>query len=207
MEGLWASKERHFEDGVFCYNTTMSSVFKHLQNRSLAHVMRFNLKPQHFPESVSDHSYFVAYIVSILCHLLGKQSGHTVDKQKALEMALVHDMEEMFSGDIVTPFKHYSTEMEKAIAKVNKEMIGEVFADLPKELAAHYVALWNEEGAGETIEAQMVKVADKLSLIAKCAEEVRVGNEFFQEIYEQGIKFLEQYDKPWWQKIKAQILP
>jgi len=53
----------------------------------------------------------------------------------------------------------------------------------------------------------MVKVADKLSLIAKCAEEVRVGNEFFQEIYEQGIKFLEQYDKPWWQKIKAQILP
>jgi len=83
----------------------MSSVFKHLQNRSLAHVMRFNLKPQHFPESVSDHSYFVAYIVSILCHLLGKQSGHTVDKQKALEMALVHDMEEMFSGDIVTPFK------------------------------------------------------------------------------------------------------
>ena len=167
--------------------------------------MRFNLKPQHFPESVADHSYFCAYIVSVLCHLLN-EVGEVVDKQKALEMALVHDMEEMFSGDIVTPFKHYSAEVEAAIRKVNKEMIGEVFVGLPKELASHFIALWNEEGAGETMEAQVVKVADKLSLLSKCAEEVRVGNEFFQEIYDQGLKFLEQYDKPWWQKIKPQIL-
>ena len=57
------------------------------------------------------------------------------------------------------------------------------------------------------MEAQVVKVADKLSLLSKCAEEVHVGNEFFQEIYEKGMRFLEEYDKPWWQKIKAQILP
>lgn len=205
VEELWASKKHQSQDGVFCYNKIMTPIFSHIQNRSLAHVMRFNLKPQHFPESVADHSYFCAYIVSILCHLL-LQAEVRVDTQKALEMALVHDMEEMFSGDIVTPFKHYSQEMEAAIRKVNKEMISDVFADLPCELANHYIALWNEEGVGETIEAQVVKVADKLSLIAKCAEEIRVGNEFFQEIYDQGIKFLEQYDKPWWQKIKAQIL-
>ncbi len=183
----------------------MNPIFKHIQNRSLAHVMRFNLKPQHFPESVADHSYFCAYIVSVLCHLLEKESI-AIDKQKTLEMALVHDMEEMFSGDIVTPFKHYSMEVEGAIRKVNKEMIGEVFAGLPEELAKHYIALWNEEGEGKTMEAQVVKVADKFSLLAKCAEEVRVGNEFFQEIYDQGLKFLEQYDKPWWQKIRSQIL-
>jgi len=115
-------------------------------------------------------------------------------------------MEEMFSGDIVTPFKHYSSEVEDAIKKVNKELIGEVFAGLPAELAEHYIALWNEEGAGQSIEAQVIKVADKLSLIAKCAEEVHVGNEFFQEIYDLGIKFLQEYDKPWWQKIKEKIL-
>jgi putative hydrolases of HD superfamily len=183
----------------------MNPIFQHIQNRSLAHVMRFNLKPQHFPESVADHSYFTAYIVAILCNVLEKEREH-VDTKKALEMALVHDMEEMFSGDIVTPFKHYSAEVEEAIAKVNREMIPSVFKGLPDELSSHFIGLWTEEGKGESTEAQIVKVADKLSLLAKCAEEVRVGNEFFQEIYEKNIQFLEEYNKSWWKKIKRQIL-
>jgi 5'-deoxynucleotidase YfbR-like HD superfamily hydrolase len=180
-------------------------IFLHIENRSLAHVMRFNIKPQHFPESVADHSYFVAYIVCILCYLL-EEKGEVVDKQKALEMALVHDMEEIFSGDIVTPFKHYSPEVEEAISKVNNEMIPEVFEGLPKKLSEHFIGLWTEEGQEESTESQVVKVADKLSLLAKCAEEVRVGNEFFQEIYDKGVEFLEVYDKSWWQIIKPQVL-
>jgi len=183
----------------------MTDIFKHIENRSLAHVMRFNVKPQHFPESVADHSYYVAYIVSVLCNLL-ENAGMPVDTKKALEMALVHDVEEIFSGDIITPFKHYSPEVENAIAKVNTEMIPHAFEGLPQELATHYIRLWTEEGRGESKEAQIVKVADKLSLIAKCAEEIRVGNEFFQEIYDKGVMFLEQYDAVWWQNIKFQVL-
>ena len=181
-------------------------IFQNILNRSLAHVMRFNLSPQHFPESVAEHSFFTAYIVAILCGLLEK-NGEPVSKEKALQMALVHDMEEMFSGDIVTPFKHYSPEVASAIQKVNEELIEKVFDDLPDNLANKFVALWKEEGQGETIEAQAVKVADKLSLIAKCAEEVKVGNEFFKEIYDRQLSLLHEYDKPWWQKIKDQILP
>lgn len=184
----------------------MKPIFKHIQNRSLAHVMRFNLKPQHFPESVADHSYFCAYIAAILAQLLEKQ-GIELNKEKALEMALVHDMEEIFSGDIVTPFKYYSAEVTEAIKKVNQELIGDVFGDLPQDTASHFISLWNEEGEGETIEAQVVKVADKLSLVSKCAEEVQVGNEYFKSIYEAGLKFLDEYNKPWWQNIKPQILP
>lgn len=181
-------------------------IFQIILNRSLAHVTRFNLKPQHFPESVAEHSYFTAYIVAILSELLEK-GGERINKEKALQMALVHDMEEIFSGDIVTPFKHYSSEVAAAIRKVNKELIEEVFSGLPDTLASHFISLWNEEGQGETIEAQAVKVADKLSLIAKCAEELKVGNEFFKEIYDRQLNLLRQYDKPWWQKIKDQILP
>jgi len=181
-------------------------IFRHVMNRSLAHVMRFNLKPQHFPESVADHSYFTAYIVAILVHMLEKE-GIEVNKEKALTMALVHDMEEIYSGDIVTPFKYYSPEVTEAIKKVNQELIGNVFDDLPEDTASHFISLWNEEGKGETIEAQVVKVADKLSLVSKCAEEVQVGNEHFQSIYDSGLKFLNEYDKPWWQDMKNKILP
>lgn len=182
------------------------NIFSHFLPRSLAHVRRFNLEPQHFPESVAEHSFFVAYITTILCNLL-EEAGESVEKEKAVEMALIHDMEESFFGDILTPFKHYSAEITSAIRKVNEEVITQIFQDLPPALASHYITLWNEEGKGETIEAQVVKIADKLSLISKCAEEMKIGNEFFRKIYDKELEGLRVYDKPWWAKIKERVLP
>ena len=184
----------------------MAGIFDHILDRSLAHVTRFNSFPQHFQESVAEHSFFVAYIVTILIQLLEKQ-GVEVDKAKAVSMALVHDIEEKFSGDILSPFKHYSQEITSTVRKVNQEIIKQSFEGLPESLAAHYIALWTEDSEGESRESQIVKTADKLSLISKCAEEVKVGNEFFQQIYEDQVRGLREYDVEWWQKIKEQVLP
>tara|TARA_Y100000310_G_scaffold297074_1_gene329837 strand:- start:1824 stop:2351 length:528 start_codon:yes stop_codon:yes gene_type:complete len=168
--------------------------------------MRFSATPQHFPESVAEHSFYTAYVVSLLCDLAQK-AGEKVDREKATTMALVHDMEEMFSGDILTPFKHYSSEVRETIQKVNREVVPQVFENLPAEMREKYIALWNEDSEGTSIEAQMVKVADRLSLLSKCAEEVKVGNGFFQEIYDSQLTILKEYDAAWWQKIKGQVLP
>lgn len=130
-----------------------------------------------------------------------------MDKEKALTMALVHDMEEIFSGDILGPFKHKLPEVNAAIHTLNQLVIKEAFKDLPEYLADHFILLWEEEGKRKSQEAQIVKVADTLSLLAKCAEEVKVGNEFFKEMYESQLKLISEYDKPWWQKIKGKVLP
>ena len=183
----------------------MASIFRHLQNRSLAHVMRFSSWPQHFAESVAEHSFFTAYFTSILCQLL-RDEGERIDVGKAVQMALVHDMEETFSGDILGPFKHYSPELSQAIRRVNEETILEVFEGLPADLRDYYISLWKEEGKGESLEAQIVKVADKLSLLTKCLEEMNAGNGYMEKVYEGNRKKLEEYEAPWWQKIKPQIL-
>lgn len=181
------------------------SIFDHILNRSIAHVTRFSGKPQHFQESVAEHSFFVAYIAAVLCSLL-KEAGEAVNQEKVLSMALVHDIEETFSGDILGPFKHHSPEVTSAIRKVNQEVIQETFRDLPESLAHHFVSLWNEEGEGKTAEAQIVKTADRLSLLAKCAEEVKVGNDFFKEMYDSQLKQLQEYKELWWQKIQHQVI-
>ena len=98
----------------------MSNIFEHISSRALAHVMRFNSRPQHFQESVAEHSFFTAYIASILCDLL-KKEGMEINQEKVLTMALIHDSEEIFSGDILGPFKHRSPELTKAIKLVNQE--------------------------------------------------------------------------------------
>ncbi len=181
-------------------------IFQHILNRALAHVVRFSSKPQHFPESVAEHSFYVAYITAILCELLQNSGEEKVEKGKAISMALVHDIEETFSGDILGPFKHYSQDVADAIRKVNQETVREAFSNLPPELSNHFVALWNEEGQAKTIEAQIVKMADKLSLVAKCAEEVEVGNEFFRPIYEQQLTIPKEDHKLWWKRIKEKVL-
>ncbi|MCP6726501.1 MAG: HD domain-containing protein [Patescibacteria group bacterium] len=188
----------------FMYDRPMD-ILRHIKNRSLAHIVRYSAHPQHFGESVAEHSFYTAYITAILCRLL-KEEEVEINTEKAISMALVHDAEEMFSGDILGPFKHYSEEVTSAIRKVNLEIIQDAFEGLPESLSNHFIALWTEEGEGESIEAQVVKKADRLSLIAKCAEEVHAGNEFFKEMYENQLALLNRDDKPWWNKIKAKVL-
>ena len=184
----------------------MSRLFRHFLDRSLSHVVRFNSTPQQFKESVAEHSFYVAYYTSILVYFL-REASIEVDEAHALKIALLHDMEERFSGDILTPFKHYNEDVLNAIRKVNEEMIQLVFEDLPPKLREEFVGLWNQDIALTTREAQIVKVADKLSLLSKCYEEIKIGNEYFKPIYEREVERLAALPWPWWQEIKEHILP
>ena len=183
----------------------MAKIYDHILNRDLAHVTRFNNRPQHFKESVAEHSFYVAYFALIICNLL-VEKGVTVDTNKVLQMSLIHDAEEGFSGDILTPLKHFNKKVHKAIADVNKQMIGEAFKGLPKELSKQLVTLWNEEQSEKTIESQIVKASDKLSLLSKCFEEIQAGNNYFEEIYKWQLSSLKKLSYPWWVKIRDPIL-
>jgi len=179
--------------------------FEHFLDRSLAHVVRFNGKPQQFTESVAEHSFYVTYFTNILLYFL-KKAKEEVDEAKALKIALVHDMEEAFSGDILTPFKHYNEEITEAIRKVNRDTIPMMFENLPENLGLELVELWRQDAEQSSKEAQVVKLADKLSLISKCYEEMKVGNDYFRPIYEKELEKLKSLKHPWWHKIKKEIL-
>jgi 5'-deoxynucleotidase YfbR-like HD superfamily hydrolase len=183
----------------------MTKIFEHFLNRDLAHVIRFNNRPQHFPESVAEHSFYVAYFTLILCNLLEKRKIK-VDTKKALAMALIHDAEESFSGDILNPFKHFNEKVYRAIRDVNRQMVGEMFTDLPPDLRKELVHLWNTENAAKLIEAQVVKAADKLQLLSKCFEEIQAGNNYFEEIYKDQLSSLKKLPLPWWKKIRDEVL-
>lgn len=183
----------------------MSKTFEHFLDRSLAHVVRFNGKPQQFTESVAEHSFYVTYFTSILLHFL-KKVHEEIDEAKTLKIALVHDMEEVFSGDILTPFKHYNEEITEAIRKVNRNTIPLMFENLPKDLSSEFIKLWTEDAQQSSKEAEVVKLADKLSLISKCYEETKVGNNYFKPIYDSQLIKLREIEYSWWQKIKAEIL-
>ncbi len=167
-------------------------------NRRLAQVKRYHATPLHQNETVAEHSFYVAIIARVLCGVVPHKPLNILE---VVEKALIHDMEEMFTGDIIQPFKYYDPKLKKLIDEINQTMIAKAFDDLPKELANHFKTLWLDYHHNQKIEDKIVKIADKLSLIAYCLEQIQLGNSFMKPILKNGIKLLEEYRFDWLEPI------
>ena len=108
-------------------------------------------------ESIADHSFGVALVAMLLTDAL-RAEGQSVDGERVLRMALVHDAPEARTGDVPMPVK--TAEPERALDAVDA---GLARALLPDEL----LSAWREAEAAESLEARIVKAADKLQMMIK----------------------------------------
>ncbi len=108
-------------------------------------------------ESIADHSYFVAVTVMLLVDAL-RDEGVEVDGEKALRMALVHDAPEAKTGDVPMPQK--TPRVDAALEEL-EEQITERLLPVPQATA------WREAEDGESLEARIVKAADKIQMMTK----------------------------------------
>ncbi len=104
-------------------------------------------------ESVADHSAGVGWLTLLLA---GEIPG--LDSDRALRMALIHDMGEAHAGDI-TPADNVPEETKHAQER----------AGLARVLAGvrggdEWMSLWEEYEAGATLEARFVRQVDRLEM-------------------------------------------
>jgi len=109
------------------------------------------------PESLAAHSWAVAIVADFLADLL-KADGETIDSEKVLRMALLHDLAEARTGDIPMPNKN--GRVSEAIHTLEATIISEM-------LPTSHAALWAEAEAGKTLESRVVKAADKIQMMIK----------------------------------------
>ncbi len=103
-------------------------------------------------ESVAAHSWGVAWLVLALCPA-------TLDRGRALAIAVVHDLAEVRVGDI-TP--HDGVPADEKRARELAAMQG-MLAPLG-ERGRELTALWREYEDGSTPEGRFVKACDKLDM-------------------------------------------
>jgi len=155
------------------------------QNR-LSCIIRYNNTPKVNGESVAEHSFYVAMMAMLVSDYLTATTTLKINHANVMRMALLHDVEEIISGDIIKVLK--SGGFKEELEKMNQRSMEYITEQLPYGIGDDYMALWHENKMEKTIEAQLVDFCDWLAVIVYSIKEVHLGNEYFREILEYAVE-------------------
>lgn len=161
-------------------NETLLELLLELQTLDRVPRMGYLLRGVSDPESITEHTWHVAFLV----WALGPRVPG-LDLLRALEIALVHDLAEVRTGDLPRVAKRYfaAGAQEAAEEEVIDELLG--------PLAGRAAELMAEYRAAETPEARLVKACDKLQLMVKVAAYERWGAGWLGEFWDNPENFPE----------------
>ena len=129
-------------------------------------------------ESVAAHSFGVGVAAMLLADELLAQ-GVTVDAEKVLRMALLHDWAEVRVGDMPRIATAYFG------ADARKQAESRAFADVVSELKSDlYTTLYDDYEQRDSLEARLVKAADVLDLLVQLLALERAGARGLDEFWE-----------------------
>ena len=107
-------------------------------------------------ESVAEHSWRLALLAFFL-----KSEFPEADMDRVVQMCLIHDLGEAFTGDIPTFVKTSQDE------KREEALLSGWIASLPDPLRSDLSALYAEMDARETLEAKIYKALDGIEAIVQ----------------------------------------
>lgn len=123
------------------------------------------------PESVSDHSYMTA----LMCMIIQKEG---IDREKVIKMAIVHDVAESITGDIITTenWPEGGTMSSAERTKLEEQSIMKLIPELNESAGKEILDLWKEYEDGKTPEALFVKDIDVAERTIQAYRYHRKGN-------------------------------
>lgn len=134
-------------------------------------------------ENVAEHSYYVTLLADLIAHDLEQKmnDGTKLNRLKILQMALYHDTEEAYTGDLITPVKNKSPELKREWDKLSSLMMKEgLLHDFPgqQHIVKYIVSIHHMYETNKTtlLENQIVKFADGLQSIVYLLREIGFGN-------------------------------
>lgn len=126
-------------------------------------------------ESVAEHSFRVAVLVMFLAKKMG------VDENRAVKMALIHDIGEAHIGDVVTMIG--SQVLDNLDSKIKSERKA-IVKILKLVDAGEYIKLFDEYEQNKTKEARLVRQLDKLEMALQAQEYEKEHGLILEEFFE-----------------------
>lgn len=159
--------------------------------------------------SVAAHSFKVAEIAQMLGDV-EELAGNKVNWQMLYEKSLNHDYTERFIGDIKTPVKYATPTLRHMLADVEATMTENFIKnEIPRDFQDRYRRRLSE-GEDETLEGQILSVADKIDLLYEGFGEIEKGNpeQVFLDIYSESLSTILQFrNRPSVRYFLEEVLP
>ncbi|MCC4722596.1 YfbR-like 5'-deoxynucleotidase [Salinicoccus sp. RF5] len=144
--------------------------------------------------NVAAHSFKVTKIAQYL-GTVEEYHGNEIDWKSLYEKALNHDYPEIFTGDIKTPVKYASGELNMLFKEVEESMTTRfIEEEFPPEYQDIYLKRLRE-GKDGSLEGQILSVADKIDLLYESFGEIQKRNPepLFFEIYEMSLLTIRKF--------------
>ncbi|MGY1576223.1 YfbR-like 5'-deoxynucleotidase [Pediococcus pentosaceus] len=144
--------------------------------------------------SVAEHSFKVAEIAQFLGDI-EENAGNEVNWRSLYEKSLNHDYNERFIGDIKTPVKYATPDLRTMLANVEDSMKDNFIKnEIPAEFQGAYTRRLSE-GKDDTLEGQILSVADKIDLLYESFGEIQKGNpeDVYTEIYKESLRTIVEF--------------
>ncbi|MCL4364392.1 HD domain-containing protein [Patescibacteria group bacterium] len=133
------------------------------------------------PESVADHCYRVSILAMALAPFLG------VDQQKFIKMAVIHDLGETSTGDLVT---ERANRLDKKKRKVKEKIEKEAIRSILYGFEEDYAKLFQEMIERKSKEANIFWQIDKLEMAIQAYEYEKSDDKNLQEFMDNAKKYI-----------------
>ncbi len=170
----------------------MKSSFFALMSR-MKYINRWGLMRNSRSENIAEHSLDTAVIAHLLCVLINKRFGGSINAEHAAAVAMFHDTPEIITGDLPTPVKYFSERISDAYKDVESAAVDKLISAVPSDISDEYEKLLR---CSDDEILRIVKAADKISALIKCIEERKSGNNDFVEAERQTLDSLKRMSLP-----------
>lgn len=168
------------QNNLACESVRISNFLAELMRLKAVPRMGWLLRGVRDVESVAAHSFGLAFIAMLLADR-AQARGMQVDVERVLRMALLHDLTEARTGDLPATVKRYFD--DATLHAADEQAATEMLSTLGV-MGENYLALWREYEQRITLEARIVKAADKLDLLWQAREYEKGGAQALCEFWQ-----------------------
>ena len=181
----------------------MRSHFYAYLNR-MKYIRRWGLMHSTSPENDMEHAAQTALLAHGIALIARERYHRDIDPEHVLALALYHDAQEVVTGDLPTPVKYHSPELQSAYHRMEKEAAERIVALAPEELREAYRPYFIPS---QNAAHQLVKAADRIAAYIKCVEERQAGNREFLSAEASILKSIQAIDLPEVQDFFRECVP
>ncbi len=132
-------------------------------------------------ESIADHCFGVVFLTYFLSTLVNSK----IDRNKAVSIAIIHEIGETRVGDIPFVALKYFPNKDT----METMAIEDVLAPLGLETSKESLALFKEFEEGSSVEGRFVKAIDKLEMLITAAEYEKSGFSGLKDFWDNKFTF------------------